>query len=130
VFDERRRPMGREGFTLIEVLMAMVILAVGLLALEAMGIGAARAVARADERSAYTALATDELERALARVSATSSPVPDTRTVGGANVATVVDSVRASNRMFFTVTVTVTPPASVRNRLGLSATTVVGRATR
>lgn len=56
---------GDAGFTLIEVLIAMVILAVGLLAVEALGIGAARAVQRARVQSAYTALATDELEQTM-----------------------------------------------------------------
>jgi len=58
----------RAGFTLIEVLIAMVILAVGLLALESLGIGAARMVARAERRSSYVAMATDTLERTLSRL--------------------------------------------------------------
>jgi prepilin-type N-terminal cleavage/methylation domain-containing protein len=56
---------GRDGFTLIEILVAMVILAIGLLGLEALGIGAARSIALADRQSAYTIVATDSLESAL-----------------------------------------------------------------
>ncbi|HEX5725328.1 MAG TPA: prepilin-type N-terminal cleavage/methylation domain-containing protein [Longimicrobiaceae bacterium] len=61
-------PRGRAGFTLIEVLVAMVILAVGLLALEALGIGAARMVNRARLQSSWAAVATDTLERTLSRL--------------------------------------------------------------
>ncbi len=62
------RRSGEEGFTLIEVLVAMVILAVGLLGLEALGIGAARAVAMADRQSGYATLASDSLEAALHQI--------------------------------------------------------------
>ena len=62
------RRSGEEGFTLIEVLVAMVILAVGLLGLEALGIGAARAVAMADRQSCYATLASDSLEAALHQI--------------------------------------------------------------
>jgi prepilin-type N-terminal cleavage/methylation domain-containing protein len=53
------------GFTLIEVLAAMLILTVGLLGLEALGIGAARMITVADRQSEYTTLASDSLESAL-----------------------------------------------------------------
>jgi type IV pilus modification protein PilV len=71
VNSERVSP-AQAGFSLIEVLIAMVILAVGLLAVEALGIGAARSVQRARVQSAYSALATDELERTMAAI--TQSP--------------------------------------------------------
>lgn len=67
---------GREGFTLIEVLVAMLILAVGLLGLEALGIGAARAVNRAQKQSAFAVLASDTLERTLSRIRQNDAP-PD-----------------------------------------------------
>lgn len=51
------RAAAEGGFTLIEVLIAMLILAVGLLGLEALGIGAARSIARADNQSEMTLLA-------------------------------------------------------------------------
>lgn len=124
----RRGPRGRDGFTLIEVLVAMVILAVGLLALEAMGIGAARAVARADETSEYTAMASDELERALAQVVRGPIPATGQRTVNGANVFTQVSSVDGGGQRFYTVSVTVTPPTAVRTRLNVQPVTVVGSA--
>ena len=53
---------GEEGFTLIEVLAAMMILAVGLLAVQALGIGAARSVVQADHRSELAAIATATIE--------------------------------------------------------------------
>jgi prepilin-type N-terminal cleavage/methylation domain-containing protein len=54
-----------DGFTLIEVVVAMVILALGLLGLEALGIGAAKSIALADRQSGYATLASDSLESAL-----------------------------------------------------------------
>lgn len=50
------------GFTLIEVLAAMVVLSVGLLGLEALGIGASRSLANAEAQSRYTTLATRAIE--------------------------------------------------------------------
>src|SRR5690606_26172014 len=64
VITERVRT-GSEGFTLIEIMVAMVILAIGLLGLEALGIGAARSNARAERQSTYATLASDSLESAI-----------------------------------------------------------------
>lgn len=61
-------PRDAAGFTLIEVLIAMVVLAVGLLGLEALGIGASRAVNRAERTSSYAFVASDTLERTLSRI--------------------------------------------------------------
>jgi prepilin-type N-terminal cleavage/methylation domain-containing protein len=70
VKTEPTRPAGRRdaraGFTLIEVLIALVILSVGLLGLEALGIGAARMVNLAQRESEWAALGTQYLEGALA----------------------------------------------------------------
>lgn len=54
-----------DGFTLIEVLIALVILSVGLLSLEALGIGAARANAVADRQSGHAVIGADSLESGL-----------------------------------------------------------------
>lgn len=59
---------GEDGFTLIEVLVAMVVLAVGLLAVQALGIGAARSVSRAEQQSEVTAAVVAALERRDAAV--------------------------------------------------------------
>jgi prepilin-type N-terminal cleavage/methylation domain-containing protein len=56
---------GEDGFTLIEVLFAMIILSIGLLGLEALGIGAARSVARANAQSEFALVATQDLEISL-----------------------------------------------------------------
>jgi type IV pilus modification protein PilV len=50
------------GFTLIEVLVAMVILSVGLLGLEALGIGAARSVVKAEDQTRMATAATRVME--------------------------------------------------------------------
>ena len=74
---EETRPRRRmeDGFTLIEVVVAMVILAVGLLSLEALGIGAARSIAIADRQSGHATLASDSLESALHQLRTGSVPV-------------------------------------------------------
>jgi prepilin-type N-terminal cleavage/methylation domain-containing protein len=131
----RARPSGREGFTLIEVLVAMVILAVGLLALESMGIGAARMVARADRESEYTAMAMAELETALSRFRATGAVAPSTRTEGVATITrvpTVLPAVNTGGGITITsvvVEVTVAPAAN-QDHLNFRPVTVVGRASR
>lgn len=116
------------GFTLIEVLIAMVILAIGLLAVEALGIGAARSVQRARVQSAYSALASDQLEQTMvtiaraptAAISNLSYNVPAgsgatsgarvSRTATSSDVAGTTAPGRAGNLKLWTVTVSVLPP--------------------
>jgi type IV pilus modification protein PilV len=127
--DPRPRT-GREGFTLVEVLVAMVILAIGLLALEAMGIGAARAVSRADMQSEYTALATDRMERAISLIRQGQAVAGLDTVTREATLTTNVVQAAAGTRTSFTVTVTVTPVANANRGVTLSPVTVVGRAIR
>lgn len=124
---EPRRLRGREGFTLVEVLVAMVILAVGLLALESMGIGAARMVARADRESEFTALAADRLERTLNELDRGQVPAGGVEHLpGSVDVLTAVNRETVNGRNVYTVSVTVTPPAA--QTWELKPITVVGRA--
>ena len=76
-------PRADAGFSLIEVLIAMIILSVGLLALESLGIGAARTVRRAQVQSNYAATAQDLLERTLVRASQSpTTAIADTSYTG------------------------------------------------
>lgn len=74
--DSERTLAGDSGFTLIEVVVAMVILAIGLLGLEALGIGAARSIALAERQSSYATIAGDSLESAMHRLRLTPAEVP------------------------------------------------------
>ena len=60
---EARLPSG--GFTLVEVLVALVVLSVGLLALEALGLVIARGVTRAERESEWAFAAGARVERTL-----------------------------------------------------------------
>jgi type IV pilus modification protein PilV len=80
------------GFSLIEVLIAMVILSVGLLALEGLSIGAARVTAHASRRSLYTEQATDVLERSLSALregQAVNTGDSDVKNTQGVKIATL-----------------------------------------
>jgi len=123
----------RAGFSLIEVLIAMVILAVGLLAIEAMAIGASRMVAGGDRNTEYALLATQRLETQLMRVRTTTlNPQASDSTVNGVRVqvvptSTAVAGVAASGGTLWTISVTVTPPSTVTN---VQPVTVVASAFR
>lgn len=66
----RGRAGGTAGFTLLEVLVAMVILAIGLLSLQALGVGAARAVTSAERNTEFAATAARWMELSLDSVRA------------------------------------------------------------
>jgi type IV pilus modification protein PilV len=112
------------GFSLIEVLIAMIILSVGLLALESLGIGAARTVHRAQVQSTYTALAADLMEKTLVRISqAPSTAIADSSYTAGtgervwrtASFAAMAGTSRSGGGTMnlWTVTVRVLPPTEL-----------------
>ena len=114
------------GFTLLEVLMAVTILAIGLLALEAMGIGAARSVRRGEVQTGYTATAQDLMEKTLTRITlAPTAAIADTsytgtggervwRTASAAGLAgTTRNGVAGTTLNLWTVNVRVLPPTSL-----------------
>ena len=105
----------QKGFTLIEVLIALVILAVGLLALEGLGIYAVRAVAQADRNSRAATVATLYLEDALQQIRTDRKPLSCPSTVlpnGDLVNRTVVPSTSFS--VPWRVRVTVTPASRGR----------------
>ncbi len=119
-----RPPVRRDaGFSLIEVLVAMVILAVGLLAIEAMAIGAARQIASANRTTEYTLLATEQLETELRRLREGQAPQAGDFSRDGARVQVVPASqavagaggANGGSGTLWTVVVTVTPPATLTN---------------
>lgn len=73
--SERQRPAAEAGFTLIEVLVAMLVLAVGLLGLEALAIGAARSIAQADRQSEFTLAASRAMEDRILEIRRTAPAV-------------------------------------------------------
>ncbi len=125
--DAPAAPAGRGGFTLIEVLIAMVVLAVGLLALESLAIGASRSIATANRMTEYTLIASQQLETTQRQLRAGVNPgSTQTQLDNGTRVATVVNSNVVPTGTLWTVTVTVTPPSvGVGNAL-LTPTTVTG----
>jgi type II secretion system protein I len=122
----------RGGFTLIEVLIAMVILAVGLLALEAMAIGASQSIATANRMTEYTLIASQRLETVLeqARDPNQNPASADDVLANGTLVSTNVQTnAQGAAGTLFTVTVTVTPPAGASNTPP-TPTRVTGRVLR
>lgn len=107
---ERRPRLDEQGFTLIEVLCAMLILAIGLLGLEALGIGATRAVNSAGRQSMFAAVASDTLERTLSRIRRGDAVTDGTSwfTTGMGDSVRVVVGTSSVNRLR-TVAVTVLP---------------------
>jgi Tfp pilus assembly protein PilV len=90
-------------------MIAMVILAVGLMSLEALGIGAARLVGRSERQGDYMVQATSRLESTMAQIRrntpAADPPADRVEQITGASLRT---QAAAAGRLW-TVTVTVTP---------------------
>lgn len=108
--DLQARVRDQGGYTLVEVVVALIILSVGLLGLEALGIGASRMVNRAQRQSEYTEAAANLLEGAIATIRNNQTPTPGTSTHQGATLA--LTAVRAGD--MWTVSVKITPPTTTR----------------
>lgn len=125
----------RGGFTLVEVLIAMLILAVGLLGLEAMAIGASRSIAAANRMTEYTLIASQQLETVLAQARDDGQAPPVSSAAELANGTAIDIDVQTNDQgadvgVLYTVRVTVTPPAGSVGNLPLTPTTVTGRVHR
>lgn len=130
---EPRVRRSQAGFTLIEVLVAMVILSVGLLGLEALGIGAARAVTRASNQTRYTEVASGWLNRELATLRAgTAAPAVGTTTLAlaagdpgygkGVRVTRIVAQLAAPRAYRVSIAVAPLQPTALRQADTLSST--------
>ena len=109
----RRGSANNSGFTLIVVLIAFVILAIGLLAIEALGIGASRLVSRAQKMADYSTWATAKLESSMDSIrqgyAITNSSGSFT---GGTWARTVTESAPATGVALRTIRISVRPTAS------------------
>ncbi|HEY0150632.1 MAG TPA: prepilin-type N-terminal cleavage/methylation domain-containing protein [Longimicrobium sp.] len=111
-----RAPRGNEGFTLIEVMIAMVILAVGLLSLEALGIGAARVVTLSEKQGRYATLAASSMESLRHEIRNAPAALPINQTtevllVGGDTALVKREATRQAVKQA-RLTVTVSPKAT------------------
>lgn len=122
-------PSDRGGFTLVEVLIAMLILAVGLLGLEAMAIGASRTIATANRMTEYTLIASQQLETVLEQARSGQNPGPSvTELDNGTTIDIDVDTdPQGAAGTLYQVRVTVTPHPDSHGDIVLTPTTVTGR---
>lgn len=103
----------RNGFTLIEVLIAMVILAVGLLGLEALGVVAVRSLGFAERNSRASVTAARYVEEALEQVRRNERPASFTCTLASGDriqrAITYTPPANATAVARVSISVTVTP---------------------
>lgn len=107
--DCRSRSRGDQGFTLIEVLIALVIFAVGLLALEALGIGAVRATGLGERNSRAAATANLYLEDALIELRGGGVPAQLCDALSNGDIVSRAVTISSVNDKLAWVTVQVTP---------------------
>lgn len=109
-------PRATGGFTLIEVMIALVILAVGLLSLEALGIGAARLNTLSEKQSRYTMVAASGMEELRNAVNAAPATLPISGSVnvvvGGGDTAVVQRSATRVAQRQARLSVTVSPKST------------------
>jgi type IV pilus modification protein PilV len=93
---------GQAGFTLVEIIVALLLLAIGLLGVEALALNASRMMARAEKQTIWMGVAADTLERTVAQIregSLTVAPsTPQTyQLTGGDTVRLAVSNADISN---------------------------------
>ena len=103
------RAAGDDGFTLIEVLFAFVILAVGLLALQSLGVGAVRSVSLADRNTRAASTASELVEDAVAQLRNQELPAQLCQTLPNGDRLSRRVVIQSTNRRLVHVQVTVTP---------------------
>jgi Tfp pilus assembly protein PilV len=116
----------------VEVLIAMLILAVGLLGLEAMAIGASRTIATASRMTEYTLIASQQLETVLEQARTGQNPESSVAELeNGTDIDIDVDTDnQGAAGTLYTVRVTVTPDPDSHGNVELTPTTVTGRVLR
>lgn len=107
-------PRRDAGFSMIEVLIAFVILAVGLLSLEALGIGAARMVTRAERQGEFATAASDTLEGVMFRLrNGIAVASPSTHAIDGASMTITTSATPvADGNVMWNVSALVVPAQS------------------
>lgn len=129
-----RMPGGRDGFALAEVLVAMVILAVGLMALESLAIGAARRITMANFATEYTLIGSERMETALSAARGSgAAPITSTTTLpNGTRVDQDVTTTALGGvgGTLYQVRITVTPGAAANARVRIAPVVLTGRAVR
>jgi prepilin-type N-terminal cleavage/methylation domain-containing protein len=109
VSTETRGPRGERGFTLIEVLIAMVLLGIALMAIVPLGVISARQVGLADRNSRSAATATRYLEDGLQQIRQNRRPSPCDLTLANGDKVVRQVAISASAGAASTVIVIVTP---------------------
>jgi prepilin-type N-terminal cleavage/methylation domain-containing protein len=129
-----RPPRGRAGFALAEVLVAMVILAFGLMAVQSMALGASQMIRKADLTTQYTLVGSHRLEELLtsARIGTPPSGTGTQSLADGTIVDWTVTTTNAgtSGATLYRVRVTVTPASTLAARVRLDPITLTGQAVR
>jgi prepilin-type N-terminal cleavage/methylation domain-containing protein len=105
----------RGGFSLVEVLIALVILSVGLLALEGLGVSAARLVAASQRHNAFVSNTAAMLERSVAQVRSGASVDTATKSVSGGTVKVTSTTSLVGGRTFTTLIARAVPAANAQS---------------
>jgi prepilin-type N-terminal cleavage/methylation domain-containing protein len=112
-----RAPRAEGGFSLVEVLIALVILSVGLLALEALGVNAARLVAASQRHDAFVSSASAMLERSVAQVRSGVAVDTATKSVNGGTVKVTSSTSTVGGRTLTQLQARAVPAANAQSYL-------------